>query len=60
LAKKSRELDILTSKQMNEISEKNISLVEEFIKYQNQMIEKLEVKNSNWDRYDHELNNLSA
>jgi len=45
---------------MNEISEKNISLVEEFIKYQNQMIEKLEVKNSNWDKFDHELNNLSA
>lgn len=40
---------------MAEISEKNIALVQEFINYQESFIKKLEGKNSNWDKFEHEL-----
>jgi hypothetical protein len=43
---------------MSEISEKNITLVSEFVKYQEGLINKLEGKHSNWDTLELELNSL--
>lgn len=45
---------------MNEISEKNVALVSEFVKYQEGLIEKLKGKHSTWDGIEHQLNLLEA
>lgn len=48
MGKKSNELDILADKKIGEITEKNIGLVEEFIKYQKDLIGALETKEADW------------
>ena len=41
LVKKANELEILTSKEMEEISDKNLAFVREFVNYQESLIKKL-------------------
>ena len=41
LVRKANELEILTSKEMGEISDRNLALVQEFVNYQESFIKKL-------------------
>ena len=41
LVKKANELEILTSKEMEEISHNNLAFVREFVNYQDSLIKKL-------------------
>lgn len=43
---------------MDQISEKNIGLVREFIKYQEGLMRKLEGKATNWDNLELQLNEV--